>query len=134
MSNEAFITSRLSIRRGNLNYRDPSAGGFRADVSASVGPSPGYILVPTAGVQVSFPQLVTPGLVWVQNLDDTNYFELGIKDPGTGLFYPLMELLPGESFPFRFSRNLLEDYTNVGPAPAGMSTTSGPRPTVPPSG
>ncbi len=113
MSNEAAVRVTMTVKTGNLDYRsNPSQ--FRADVSAAKGPTPGILSIPTAGLSVAFSQLTTPGLCWVQNLDDTNYVEYGIKDPGTGKFYPLGEILAGEFYALRFSRNLLSDYTNVG--------------------
>ncbi len=36
--------------------------------------------------------------------------EYGIKDPGTGYFYPLGEVGPGEEWPLKLSRNILEAY------------------------
>lgn len=113
MANEASIRVSMNIKKGNLDYRS-SPSLFRADISSSGGPTPGKITVPVTGVSITFPQLTTPGLAWVQNMDSTNYVEYGIKDPGTGKFYPLGEILPGEFYPIRYSRNLLSDYTNVG--------------------
>lgn len=118
MSNEATVRSSLNVKVGNLDYRS-SPTSFRADVSAAKGPTPGIVSIPTTGIAVTFSQLTTPGICWVQNLDPTNYFEVGIKDPGTGLFYPLLEYLPGEVWPLRLSRNLLEDYTNSGTGTSG---------------
>lgn len=113
MSNEASIRLSMNIRKGNLDYRS-NPTSFAADISSSSPPTPGKITVPVAGIQVSLSLLVMPGLYWVQNLDPTNYVEYGIKDPGTGKFYPIHEIMPGEFYPGRFSRNLLSDYTNTG--------------------
>lgn len=122
MSNEASVRVSVNIRNQSqkFDYRS-NPTGFSADVTTPVvGPTPGAILIPTTGIQVSFAQLHTPGICVVQNLDETNYFELGIRDPATGKFYPIDEFLPGEVWPRRFSRNLLSDYYNL----AGTGTDS----------
>ncbi len=118
MAGEATIRVSLNVKIGNLDYRS-NPTGFRADVSAARGPTPGIISIPTTGIAMTFAQLVTPGLCWIQNLDTVNFFEVGIKDPGTGLFYPMLEWLAGEYWPMRLSRNLLEDYYNTGTGTSG---------------
>lgn len=115
MSDEFRLQVSLQARSGNLDYRS-SPTSFSADLEATEakGPTPGAIRVPAGGVAVSFSELTTPGFVILQNLDDTNYVEYGIRDPGTGVFYPLGELMSGEINLLRLSRNLLEEYTNTG--------------------
>lgn len=118
MANEARIQASLSIQKTSnsvkvLDYVSrPSA--FQANVAGTKGPVPGAINVYTYGVAVDLSQLVTPGLYRIMNLDDTNYVEFGLRDPVTGAFYPLNEILPGESYVGRFSRNIQEDYYNTG--------------------
>lgn len=113
MSDEAQIRSSLQINKGNLNYQSqPTA--FNADVATGKGPSPGAITAALAGTDVDFGELVQPSLCRLMNLDDANFVEYGIREPATGFFYPLGELLPGESFVLRLSRNLQEEYTGVG--------------------
>lgn len=116
MSSEAQIRSSLQIRKNNLTYQSqPTA--FVADVSGTNGPTPGAFTVPVAGIAVDLSKLTTPGLCRIMNLDLTNYVEYGIKDVsgvGIGLFYPLGEILPGESYVIRLSRNITEEYTATG--------------------
>lgn len=115
MANEAIITTVLRIDKGNLHYQS-QPGSFTANIDAAKpkGPVPGAIAVATAGTDISLSQLDTPGLVHLRNLDDTNFVEWGIRIPATSKFVPIGELLPGESFVLRLSRNLLEEYTNTG--------------------
>lgn len=118
MANEARIASGLNIRivDGNiilLDYRS-SPSTFLADVSVPMGPTPGAFTVDTFGVDVDLSQLTTPGLAWFHNMDADNYVEYGIYDPADDSFDPFGELLPGECFPIRLSRNFAEQYEGTG--------------------
>jgi hypothetical protein len=120
MANEATIQTTLSIRTGSLSYQSQPSS-FRADVAGTKGPTPGAIAVAIAGTDVAFSELTTPALCRLQNLDETNFVEYGIWD---GIqFYPLGELLPGESYVIRLSRNLTEEYgTGTGTTGAAANT------------
>lgn len=107
MSNEARVTSSLSITKGSLTYRSAPTG-FSADVSAANGPTPGVVSCSVTGTDLDFSRLARPALCWLQNLDDVNYVTVGVYEPGTGVFYPLLELLPGESYVIRLSRSVGE--------------------------
>lgn len=115
MADEATIRCSLHVVKGSLVYQS-NPTGFRADVNGAKGPTPGAIAVPLTGVAVSFSELTTPGLCRLMNLEAAggNYFEFGIRDPGLNVFYPLGEVLPGESYVLRLTRNLLEEYSGTG--------------------
>lgn len=120
MTNEASIQSNLRLSVGSLNYQSRPTQ-FYADVSAAKGPTPGNVLCALTGTNVDLSELTTPGLCRIMNLDSTNYVEVGIYDGAS--FYPLMELLPGESFVFRLARNLNEEYgTGTGTTGEGINT------------
>jgi len=105
MANEARVSSNLTLTKGNLDYASrPSS--FTADVATAnpTGPTPGSILVATAGTDIVLTQLTTPGYVVLKNYDDTNFVEYGIWDGGT--FHELGEVQAGEQYVLRFSRNL----------------------------
>ena len=112
MADEATISASLTIRKGDNQFRQQRT--FRADVALFKGPSPGAITVTTDGVDVDLSQLSQPGLCVLTNLDATNYVEYGIREPDTSTFYPLGEILPGESYVVRLSRNLQEEYLGTG--------------------
>ena len=119
MANEARIQSSLAIRKisGSLtliDYRGTDPSAFQADVTGTKGPVPGALTVPTTGKIVDLTELTIPGLCELHNMDATNYVEYGIYDPQIDVFYPLGELLPGEKYTIRFSRNLAEEYTSTG--------------------
>lgn len=119
MANEAQVRASLQIKKGNLDYRsNPTV--FNADVTGTDGPTPGTITCAVApGTDVSLSELSTPGLCVIQNLDSTNYVTVGVRDPESNLFYPFMELLAGEIYVFRLSRNVEEEFATgtgtVGP-------------------
>lgn len=129
MANEARIQSGLQIQKRNtagdvivLDYMARPAG-FTATVTGTKGPTPGAITCTTAGTDVDLSELTTPGLCRIMNQDPTNYVEIGIWEPTGSIFYPLMELLPGESFVFRLSRNVLEQYSGTGTGTTGPTNT-----------
>jgi hypothetical protein len=118
MANEARLSVGLQISADNLRYQSqPTA--FAADVTGRKGPTPGAITAPVGGKAVDLGELITPGLCRLMNVDSTNYVEVGIWDPGTDVFYPLVELLPGESFVIRLSRNIQEEYVGTGTGTTG---------------
>lgn len=102
MADEARVQFSMSIAKGNLEYT--KSGNFQADVATGKGPTPGAIAVSTSGVTVDLSELSTPALCVFKNLDATNFVEVGLYISTT--FYPLFELLPGESYPLRLSRNV----------------------------
>lgn len=113
MADEAQVRASLQVRVGNLFYQsNPSA--FNADVSTAKGPTPGAVTVTTYGTDISLAELTTPGLCRIMNIDDTNYVEVGVYDPETDVFYPFIELLPGESYVVRLTRNFGEEYAGTG--------------------
>lgn len=118
MANEATVTASLQINKGNLQYHSRPTT-WRADVTGSKGPTPGAVTVPVTGVAIDFSELTTPGLCRVANTEGTggNYVTYGIHDGS--LFHPLGELLPGESFPLRLSRDLGEEHSDVGTGTTG---------------
>lgn len=122
MGDEAQIRSSLAIVKDNLEYRSqPTA--FSADVAGSKGPVPGAFTATTAGTDTDFSELTTPGLCRIMNLETANFVTYGIWDPEGHTFYPLGELLPGESQVIRLSRDLQEEMgTTVGTGTTGAST------------
>lgn len=108
MADEARIVSSLQIISGKVDYQSKPTS-FTADVAGEKGPSPGAVSVLGTGTDIDFSQLEDPGLCRIQNLDDDNYLTYGIWDPELSKFYPLGELLPGETFVLRLSRLLQEE-------------------------
>ncbi len=121
MANEIRVTAGVTIRNGNLDFR-PQPTTYQEDQVGEGGPTPGQINVTTAGVTIDLSVLTTPGRYWIQNLDDTNYIEYGIRDPQTNRFYPWGELVPGQFETGRLSRNFTEEYGTGTGTPEGSNT------------
>lgn len=112
MANEIAVRTSLQVRKGNLTYQSqPTA--FNADLTGSKGPTPGSVTVSPAGTNIDLSQLTElGGLCRLMNLDADNFVEYGVWDGAE--FYPLGELLPGETYVLRLSRNL--EFGEVGTA------------------
>ena len=103
MADEITISSIINIIKSGFSFRN-SLTSYRADMTGKKGPTPGAVTVATAGTNISFSELTTPGFVYIENLDSTNYVDYGAW---TGsVFYPIGELLPGEFHIIRLSRNV----------------------------
>ncbi len=113
MADEAQIRTSLQVKSGNLTYQSqPTA--FNADMDSAKGPTPGAFSASVAGTDVNLSQLVRPGLCRIMNLDEDNFVHVGIWSPDAHLFFPLMELLPGETYVLRLSRDLGDEYLGAG--------------------
>lgn len=113
MASEARINSGLQIKVGELDYVSrPSA--FTADVSAASAPTPGQVTALVTPTIVSLTARSVPGLARVQNLDATNYVEIGTYNSDDGDFQPMLEMLPGESYVVRMSRILGKEVVGTG--------------------
>lgn len=119
------IRSSLQIQKTSgsvvtLDYGSkPTA--FDITVAGTKGPVPGAITVTTAGVDVDFSELTTPGYCRLFNHDATNFYEYGVWDPEGNTFYPLGEVGPGESYVIKLSRNLQEEF-ETGTGTSGANT------------
>lgn len=123
MANEATVRVSLAIRVGVQDFRS-SPTSFNADVSVAKAGTPGAVLASLTGTDVDLSALSVPGLCFMQNLDPTNYVEIGAYDPDVTTFMPSFELLPGEVFVGRLSRLLGSEMGNV---PGTGTTGSGVR-------
>ena len=90
MANEITVALNVVVRKGNLS--ETLTANFKADQDGVGGPTPGVLSISTAGEDITLTDLVTPGLCVAQNVDSTNYIELGVHD-GT-LYHPSLELQP----------------------------------------
>lgn len=113
MAKEATIRIALQVRSGMLNYQS-NPTYFSADIVDPKGPTPGAFTVSVAGTDTDLSELTEPGLCRIMNLDSTNFVEFGIWDPALQDLFVLGELLPGETYVLRLSRNLGETYEGTG--------------------
>lgn len=125
MANEAQVRGSLQIlkKSGAITLIDYSSKPtvFKATVTGTKGPAPGAFTVTVLGTDVDFSELTTPGLCVFKNLDPTNFVTYGIWDPENSKFFPLGELLPGEVYVLRLSRDLQEEF-QTGTGTTGADT------------
>lgn len=121
MANEFLVRSGLQVKSGNVSYSRNKT--FRASLRADdvLGPTPGMMTISTAGEDISFAELGNPGLIWIENYDANNYIEYGLHD-GT-IFHYWGEVLPGEAFPIRLSRNFGEEAVAAGTGTSAVVNT-----------
>ena len=123
MSGEATLQISLQINKadatGNVNYRSYPTQ-FNADVDGALGPTPGAFVVSIYGTDADLSELSVPGLCRLTNQDPTNFITYGIYDPEADKFYPLGELLAGEFYVLRLSRELGWEFAGAG---TGTGTT-----------
>lgn len=122
MSNEITVRSSLQVAKGTLAYQSQPTG-FQATMVGSKGPSPGLVLALRTHTNVDLSNLSTPAWCRFMNIDPTtsaNYVEIGLYDADVPLtFYPLLELLPGETVAVRLSRFLSQNL--VGGTGTGLA-------------
>lgn len=110
----AQVNVSVRIVQGNLTYQNqPTA--FSPAVNGTNGPTPGATTISTNGTDVTFSQLDSlGGLCVLRNIDPTNYVTVGIRDKTSNEFYPLMDILPGETYPIRLSKDLGKEEAGTG--------------------
>lgn len=128
MANEAKLQLSLQITypasgTPQLSYGPTRPGAFFATVSTAIGPTPGAISASAAGTIVNLSALPTPGLCLIRNYDPTNILEVGVYDPDTNEFYPMLEIYPFEAWPMRLSQFLGQEMGTASPGTG--STGSG---------
>jgi len=116
MSSEITFQSQLILSNGDLKDQFSSSsisadqttqGAFRNTLDVPVGPIPS--LLDIGGI-------TTPGLAIFQNLDDTNFIQVGTVD-GSANFIPFLKLLPGEPHgPMRVATAQLYAMSDTGVA------------------
>tara|TARA_R100000951_G_scaffold106862_1_gene101745 strand:- start:390 stop:749 length:360 start_codon:yes stop_codon:yes gene_type:complete len=101
MANEIKITTGMSCLNGNLNITVPSRT-ISVDQTTARGGNPASVEVGTSEETISFGD-TTARYVHMQNLDSTNFIELGFS---TGVYG--IKLLAGETavFPLKTSASL----------------------------
>lgn len=131
MSNEIDVRVSVRVRKdnpsglgGTIEYQSSQA--FRVDMEGYGGPSPGDLIIPLVGRDVYFTELAAPGLAVISNHGGVDgdssheYVSYGIYDSTTDIYFPLGELLPGETYVLRLARTLHQEF----PDASGTGTTA----------
>lgn len=102
MADEITVTIGLNASKANAPKVTNSAEARQHDWSGNI-VAADVTEVPTtaAGTSIDLASISTSGWALFENLDNTNYVELGVQVSGT--FYPLARLLAGERAAFRLS-------------------------------
>jgi hypothetical protein len=120
MSNEIQVRSSLRVKNGNRDYRSNPTSFQRNQVASSpAGETPGEVTITTSGTDISLSHLTEAGACWFHNVDTVNFVTLGIYDPDTLVFYPFLEVGPGECYPVILSRRIGYQYPGAGTATSG---------------
>ena len=121
MAGTVTVVASLTIEgSGNLKYRSyPTT--FQSSVTGNKGPSPGSILASTDGTDVDLSELNQPGFCRFVNQDSANFVTIGIWDPSSGTFYPMLELGPGEIAVVKLSRYLEGEILGTGTGTTGST-------------
>lgn len=113
MANEITVTNQVRINNGNLQeFGQPAS--FRMNMDSVQGPTPGFVTVPTTGVDLDLSALSSFGVCRIRNLDETNDIIYGIKEPSSGFFYPIGKVRPGHHWWIDLADELLQEFTNTG--------------------
>lgn len=118
MSREAQVTSRLTIRKGNVFYPGVSQG-HTEDVNSGQGPYPGAIDISVDGTSIDLSALETLGLCEVKNISSgtTNYIRLGTWNESEQTFNPFMKIYPGSGYAIRLDDLLETEFAGTGTTP-----------------
>jgi len=97
MANEISVSFSMRVVNGTMV--ETIQPGTRSITQTAIGgPTPGYITVGASEESLTFSELSTLGLLYMENLDTTNYIEFG---GSTGVY--LGRLKPGEPNQFRLN-------------------------------
>jgi hypothetical protein len=112
MAAEIQVRVSLSINKGNISYGPTRPNAFAADFLGNSGPTPGMVVIATSITVINLANLATMG-GWcrIENYDQTNFVIIGAYDADAAVFYPVLDLLPGESIVVRLSRFLTKELT-----------------------
>lgn len=111
MADEITLNITLQVRNGNLDERT-TPNQFNVDMAGTRGPGPGSMTIPIGGKVIDFSPIGSPGICWIQNIDDTNFVTAGVYDGAR--FYPVAEIGPGEFYPLKLSRYLNQEFVGTG--------------------
>lgn len=131
MANEISFRSSVTVRKkaadGSWLIREGWNDSFRLSMTGAQGPSPGAIAVPTYGVSITFSGIVTPAVCRFWNATESSShtrIALGVRDPDTALFYPLLSFPRGKGYPVILDPDLFEGYTGPGTSTATEATNN----------
>jgi hypothetical protein len=116
MANEITVQTSLQLANGNLKFA--RGANFKADQATGIRGGPGVQVIGTTQEAIAIgSDVATLGWAWIQNLDATNYVEIGVVVSAT--FYPTNRFNPGEGYPIRLSPGVTY-YAKAHTAPVNL--------------
>lgn len=97
MADEITVTDSASIVNGDFRDTLDFGGTYRID-QTTAGSASGTRSIGTSAENLVMTDITTPGILYVRNLDDTNFVEVGVDNTG---FVAMAKLLPDDP-PARF--------------------------------
>lgn len=97
MADEITITDSAVVNNGTYRDQLDFGGTYRFDQSAA-GSESGIRTIGTSAENLVLTDITTPGILYVLNIDDTNFVEIGKDVSG---FEEIAKLMPGDP-PARF--------------------------------
>jgi hypothetical protein len=97
VAGEITIRQFIRVAKNNLIYNPPQAQ-FTADMAGEFGQAPGAIVATYDGTDVDLSAFIDPGWVHIYNQEPNGgaTASIGIADPETDRYYPLIKLAPGK--------------------------------------
>lgn len=80
MADEISVSFSLVANKGNFSFSRKLSGQF--DLATGRGGNPGVVTIATSETAITFGSLVAPRWVMFQNLDATNYVDIGADSSG----------------------------------------------------
>lgn len=108
MANEGTVQTTLVINKDYL--KETKVSSFQFDINLAGGPTPGQVLATETGVNIDLSVLTTPGYCFMTNLSTEYDVRLGMSDPDTNRFIPLLYFKPGEGYPVRLDPEIASEY------------------------
>ena len=123
MANEIQVSLSINATKGNGQYQNlPKT--FVVDMEGTFfGPSPGALQVSISGTDINLSQFGTPGICFINNMDETYAVRGGIYDVTNDTFYPLFRVSPGGIAYFEMDRSATEESTGTGTLSGGYNST-----------
>jgi hypothetical protein len=78
MANEISVTTGLRVLNGSSRFKAEARTTSLTQTGVG-GPTPGFITVGTTEESTTFPELTTEGMLYMENLDPTNYVQWGFS-------------------------------------------------------
>ena len=109
MADEITLSASFKVEKGGASFAR-STGALQVDMSGSH-IAAGTQAVGTSAEALEKGDITTPGLLYIKNMDGTNFVEVGYDDTG---FKPTVKILAGEWAIFRLTQTTPQVKADTG--------------------